>query len=164
MPETDPILFELQRLRADVDELIRGEFNPQTISTWTPAWTGTSTAGVFTYTTQAGFYIRIGPLVFFWANIHISAISTPPVGNMTITGLPVTSSATAQNFGQVFLGYISNFNFTAAALSLTGYIALGTKTINLFETFDNIINVSIPAANFTNAACQVLISGFYPVD
>ena len=29
MPETDPILFELQRLRADVDELIRGEFASQ---------------------------------------------------------------------------------------------------------------------------------------
>jgi hypothetical protein len=163
MPETDPIVFELLELRAELKELILAERTRYTVGTWTPAWVGTSTAGVFTYTKQSGFYVQIGKLIFFWAQITISAIGTPPAGNMTISGLPIASDSPINSFGQVFWGLISHFNFTAAALALTGFIDQSVTTITLREAFDNSVAVNVPAANFTNVDCSVLLAGFYPV-
>ena len=162
MPETDPILFELQRLRADVDELIRGEFNPYAVGTWTPAFSGSSTAGVYTYTIQQGYYIKSGQLVTIFGQVRISAIGTPPVGTMRISGLPFTCGATY--YGHVTFGQINQFNYTAAALGLQGMVNITTTLILLRESFDNGALVEVPAANFTNAACDLFFSGIYLVD
>lgn len=60
--------------------------------TWTPTFVGSVTAGVFTYTFQVGTYLRIGNLVTFHARVAISAIGTPPVGAMVISGLPFAAA------------------------------------------------------------------------
>lgn len=129
--------------------------------TWTPAFTGTGTAGTFTYTRQTGVYTRIGNIVMFSGTLNISAIAVPPTGNMTITGLPVTAAVISNIEFGIHFSYISNFNYSAAALDLTGGIA-GT-TISLYESFDNAAGANAPAANFTNAACFLEFNGFYRV-
>lgn len=131
------------------------------IGVWTPAFTGTSTAGVFTYNVQQGDYTRLGNRVFFSGRCRITAITTPPVGNMTITGLPIACAATY--YGTVELLFISNFNYAANAMQLTAAVAPGTTTINLYESFDNAGAALVPAANFTNAACELIIGGNYKV-
>lgn len=130
---------------------------------WTPAFAGTGTAGTFTYSVQVGYYTRIGRLVFIQFFVSISAIGTPPTTNMVITGLPITpSSATNSHHGVAFTT-ISNFNYTNTAFELTGRIPPSDPRIFLFESFDNAVTVNAPAANFTNAACDLRGIGFYMV-
>jgi len=131
----------------------------QASGSWTPAFIGSAIAGTFTYTNQIGTYTQLGGLVFFTGRVTISAISGAPTGTMSITGLPVTSAAT-YNHG-VAWGRISNFKYTAASLGLIGRIANANTVIVLEEAFSNAVFVTVPATNFTNAACDLIFSGFY---
>lgn len=136
-------------------------WGPDNIGTWTPVFAGTGTAGVFTYTAQVGRYTRLGDQVHVHANIAISAITTPPTGTMRITGLPFTSAAGLQY--SVRFGYVANFNYAAGAIDLTALVSPAQAYIDLYESFDNAAAQSAPAANFTNAACQLLLSAVYQV-
>ncbi len=160
LPVNEPILYDLRRLRAEVDGLLLRETPRYVTGTWTPTYFGDGTAGVFTYSTQQGIYIRIEDLVYVRGRVTISAIGTPPVGNMGIAGLPFTISATAPSGTAVF-GYISNFNNAASAIQLTGLFAAGTTNLLLYESFDNGGAVQVPAANFNNASCDLIFSGVY---
>ena len=133
-----------------------------TTGTWTPTFVGSTTAGVFTYTTQSGVYTR-GPasLVYIAARIVISAIGTPPAGDMRIGGLPFTCEA--GYYHAVNFGFISNINYTAAALQLTGLVDVGNTYISLYESFDNSGALSYPAVNFTNVAADLIFSAVYRV-
>ena len=139
---------------------IRGDRGTGAVQTWTPAFAGTGTAGIFTYTNQTGRYFLNGEKCEFMGFVTISAISTPPVGNMLITGLPFASTVGGYS---VTFGFISNFNYTALALQLCGRITASTAYITLSESFDNIAAVAAPAANFTNADCSLGFSGFYQI-
>jgi len=68
--------------------------------TWTPVLTATTPGDlVVAYTTQLGFYTRVGRLVTISFNIQTSTFTrTTAAGNATITGLPFTSSSTAGSF------------------------------------------------------------------
>lgn len=139
---------------------LQGSASPE----WTPAFAGTTIAGIFTYAVQVGFYTQIGRLVFIQFNVSISAISaTVPTGNMVITGLPLTPAADANSHHGVAFTTISNFNYTNTAFELTGRIPPSDPRIFLFESFDNVAAVNVPAANFTNAACDLRGIGFYMV-
>jgi hypothetical protein len=94
-------------------------------------------------------------MVFIRGDLQISAIGTPPMGNMTITGLPYT----AASIGAVTFGVISNFNYAASAIQLGGDIS--GVAIRLSESFDNSANVAAPAANFTNVDCRMNFAGLY---
>lgn len=134
-----------------------------TTGSWTPAFVGTGTAGTFTYVNQIGRYTRISNQVVIHASIRISAIAVAPVGNMTITGLPLTSAnVTNLNYSLTF-GYIDNFNYAANAIDLLAVVAPNTTVINLYESFDNAAIAAVPAANFTNANCWLMLSGVYQI-
>ncbi len=66
--------------------------------TWTPTIAGSSTAGTPTYTVQNGLYIRIGSMVTVWFDVAYSAISGSPAGDLTLGGLPFTSSSSTNYF------------------------------------------------------------------
>jgi len=151
----------LDALVGDVDELRLWREQRSGWRSWTPGFVGTGTAGTFTYFSQFGRYVRMGDLCFFNGVVAISAITVAPTGNMRISGLPFTASNTG-NAGASF-SFIGNFNYTAAALQLTGAIVAATNYISLYESFDNAAAVAAPAANFTNAACNLQFHGFYQV-
>jgi hypothetical protein len=131
----------------------------QSSGTWTPAWTGNTGAGVFTYTAQTGVYTRVGNLVYIAGHLQISAIGTPPTGAMTITGLPFTCEATY--YHPISLGFISNFNYPANAMQLSGAVAPSTASISLYQSFDNAGGALVQAADFTNNACDIYFNGVY---
>jgi hypothetical protein len=56
--------------------------------TWTPSFT--FGAGSTTYTTQDGYYTRIGNLVYCTFKLEINTLSTP-TGTLTLAGLPITA-------------------------------------------------------------------------
>jgi len=138
-----------------------GEILTSLAGTWTPTFVGSTIAGTFTYSAQLGRYVKLGGFVFFYGHITISAISVAPTGIMSIGGLPFTSAADTNLQGSVTFGMISNFKYTAASLALTGFIGNSGTSITLRESFTNAATVDVPAANFTNAACNLIFSGFY---
>lgn len=58
-------------------------------TTFTPKISGTSTAGVGTYTSQVGRYFKIGKLVYFSATVAWTAHTG--TGSLTLTSLPFAS-------------------------------------------------------------------------
>lgn len=134
-----------------------------TTGSFTPAFTGTGVAGTFTYVNQIGRYTRISNQVVIHASILISAIAVAPTVNMTITGLPLTSANVANLNYSLTFGYISNFNYAANAIDLLASVVPNTKVINLYESFDNAAIAAVPAANFTNANCWLMLSGVYQI-
>lgn len=130
-----------------------------TRGTWVPVFAGTTIAGAFTYTTNVGYYVVVSNMVHVFGRILISAIGTPPTGNMRILGLPFAANATYQ--GGACFTWISNINYTAGALALTAATAASNSYFDLIETFDNAVRVSYPAANFTNVAAELRFFGLY---
>lgn len=128
--------------------------------TFVPAFTGSAGAGTFTYVRQLGYYVKLGGLVFVTGWVTISAISVAPTGNMAITGLPFACNASGDRYAMTF-GLIDNFNYTNTAFQLVGRVNASNSQVALQETFDNVAEVAVPAANFTNAACNLMFSGSY---
>lgn len=131
--------------------------------TWTPTWSGTSTNGTYTYSAATyGQYTRTGRKVDISGRIQITNISVAPTGNMQIRGLPFTSSATIT--GGIDANYLSHFNYSATAKELTFLINTSTTFIDLYESFDAAAAVAVPAANFTDNACDIFFTGTYFLD
>lgn len=133
--------------------------------TFTPTFQGSGTAGTFTYVAQRGVYRRFGDTVHWMAQVAISAITVAPTGNMTIAGLPFTAGnggVSGSSFAVTF-GVISNVDYPAGRLEITGIVQSGQSVIQLFTTADNVATAAYPAASFTNANANILASGWYPL-
>jgi hypothetical protein len=85
------------------------------VGTFTPTLDG-SVSGTTTYTTQQGYYVKIGKLVFFNIVINISAATG--TGNVTIAGLPFGVAQTS----------IATANLNTASFAFP----VGTTTCDLF--------------------------------
>ena len=152
-----------RRVRMIEDRLsVRVENTYYDSGTWTPAFTGTTIAGTFTYLGAVGLWTRFGNNIFIHAYVQISAISVSPTGNMTITGLPYTADNLGVDFS-LAIGFASNINTSANIVQLTAIVRLNTARIDLYEAFDNVASTQYPAANFTNANAAIELSGVYRI-
>jgi hypothetical protein len=131
--------------------------------TWTPSFAGSGVAGSFTYSQQIGYYTQIGNLIFIRGFVGISAIAVAPTADMVIGGLPFTAANIAAVRGALCFSEISNINYTAAALALTGEITENESFVRLYEVFDNTAVAAYPAGNFTNAAARLVFTGQYQI-
>ncbi len=151
-------LIDLEQRLARLESL-DGKAIPKS---WTPGFAGTTTPGTFTYTVNRyGGYVYMAPVIHFWGRVAISAIPVAPTGLMIITGLPYAAGNVANQFGVSDFGSISNFNYAAGALDLTGLVQPTESFIRLIESFDNAVAASTPAGNFTNVACDLIFWGSY---
>jgi hypothetical protein len=85
--------------------------DPQTLDdyeegTWTPVF-AFGTSGSVTYSTQAGYYRKVGSLVFVECNIIIASVSSP-TGNVTVNNLPFSVSSSTENLGSLAIGIVRN--------------------------------------------------------
>ena len=94
-----------------------------TSGTFTPVVVGTGTAGTGTYTTQQGFYTRVGNCVYFTINLVWTAHTGTT--NMYVSGLPFTpiSSVTSP-----VACYPTNIALTAGNY-MVGYVYPGSKQV-----------------------------------
>lgn len=113
-------------------------------TTWTPVITGVSGAGAGTYTTQAGFYTRIGNMVSLNAKIVWTAHTG--TGDMTITGLPLACRNTSNYAPQALLNTIS-ITLPASTISVVGTLAASATTVVLDAIKDNAANAPIQMSN-----------------
>lgn len=132
------------------------------VSTFTPAFTGSGTAGSFTYSAQRGNYIKLFNYCFFHIYLEVSAVSVAPTTDLNITGLPFTSASGANGgLSGCSIGYINSFNLSASKIMLTAYVEAGQTLIRLMEVQDNAATTRFPAASFQ--ASGIILSGFYLV-
>jgi hypothetical protein len=89
--------------------------------TWTPVITATTNN--HTYSAQHGNYVKIGKHVHCHALVTINAVNSTS-GNCRFGGLPFTASATAGNYGLMFVSNFSSLNITA------GYNMFGRVDLN----------------------------------
>lgn len=156
----DRQLLDLERRVRELERVEAG-----TTGAWIPGFLGSGTAGTFTYdgNFRYGFYTRVGNVVYFSLTLRITAISVAPTGNMSIAGLPFTSrNQTGPSlYGGCTFHLLSNFNATAATIAVQGLIDPNASGIRIIESFDNAAFTDAPAANFTNATCFLIGTGFY---
>lgn len=154
---------QISALQARLDRLASRDEPKYAEGTWTPIFTGTGTAGTFTYANQYGYYTRIGNACLFQGLIAISNITVSPTGNMRIAGLPLTVANISGGLFPVSFGYISYLDYPGTPLQITGYATANTTYIELYYSVDNAAAVLYPAANFTNINAYLAISGWYRV-
>lgn len=71
---------------------------PYTTGTFTPTLSGSSTAGVMTYTKRQGIYVKIGKMVFIYGEIN-GRFTTLPNGSAYVGGMPFRSNNDDQIVG-----------------------------------------------------------------
>ncbi len=111
---------------------------------WTPVITGVGAAGVGTYSVQAGFYTRIGNMVFLTATITWSAHTG--TGDMTITGLPFACRNSSNYKPQGVLNTIS-ITLPATTVEVVGMLAANVSVITLQSIQDAGVNSAIQMSN-----------------
>ena len=67
--------------------------------TWTPAYT--SSGGTYGYTTQTGYYTKVGNMVSVSAYIRTSSVSASSHNLVKVTGLPFTEGKSQRTVGSV---------------------------------------------------------------
>jgi hypothetical protein len=123
--------------------------------TFTPAISGSSTAGTGTYaTTPTGRYTRVGNLVRFTCQASWTAHTG--AGNLRIAGLPWAAAAASPALSHTINVASHNLTFTG---QLTGWINSGNSFIELGVQVSATALQALPL----DTAAQVFITGTYEV-
>ncbi len=120
---------------------------------FTPTISGTSTAGVGTYSAQFGRYVKIGSRVILSINLTWSAHTG--TGNLQIVGLPF-AAINFTNYSYTFSTYRANIALSAGH-TMQALLGFGGTTIQLTQIADTGVATTIPM----DTAGQILISGHY---
>lgn len=107
-------------------------FTPFYVDTtsYTPTYTGASTAGVTTYTTQTGSYVRLGSLVLVWGNVAWT--NATGTGNAQIS-LPLTP-AVASTLGNVRSNLVTFAAGAPEVLTSGAFLQLRSPATNAATT------------------------------
>jgi len=96
---------------------------------WTPVLDSSGGVSGQTYTSQFGYYVRIGGLVTATFRLNCSDIGSVTTGNAIISGLPFAASSTSGQAGAVSIGRVENLN--AAIVNIHGYVDAGDDYISI---------------------------------
>lgn len=129
---------------------VKSPGGPLSSGTFTPTVVGSGTAGVGTYTSQEGFYTRIGDRVFYQLRVIWSA--TTGTGNLRIGGLPFTSGPTGNTSAQAlqYNGAEAVDSYMAAISANAAFIAINTHVSGV-----GLAALALPATG------DMLLSGSY---
>jgi hypothetical protein len=95
--------------------------------TWTPTYGGSTTDGSMTYTSQVGYYTKIGNLVTVNGRVLAGTVTTSPTGAMLIKGLPFTAASDTNNYSGINIAFSNSW----ANAPLGGHTNPGATFINL---------------------------------
>lgn len=115
---------------------------------WTPSIAGSTTPGTQTYAAQAGYFFDVGPAIFAFYYIMLSALDGTTAGNVIITGLPIACGPTLVTGAVPLWGGI-----TLGA----GYTAVGAfmnqSSTNIFfsESGSTLAQAALPVATLSAA-------------
>ena len=124
--------------------------------TFTPKLEGDSGTSNHTYSQQVGHYYKIGSLVWFTANIALSAKDAGMGGNVKFSGLPFIVS-------QFTSGIISEYgNIATGGKELVVNLRVGVNFGRLQLSGDNVSFLLLPASALANDS-HITISGGYKI-
>ena len=112
-----------------------------------------------TYTTQVGYYTKIGNVVNIWGTLTINSIGSASSGSLD--GLPFSVSSDASSNGGWFTTYVGSLNKTAGAY-VAGQIVSNTDRIDVFEHSTAAGVASMTAAKYSNGG-EMYFYGNYRV-
>ena len=139
----------------NIDKAIPEWANQQTA--FTPTLVGASVAGSPTYTVQAGFYSRVGNMVFVQGRVTISAKGGMS-GFVSVRGLPVASAN--PGFSNAVIA-VQNDGVTVSAgnTQFSGLVPPNTSQIDLYQE-GSASAVNLVDSQFA-ASSTVIFSGWY---
>ena len=128
---------------------------------WTPSFT--FGGGSTTYTTQDGYYTRIGNLIYCTFKLEINTLSTP-TGTLTLAGLPVAASNNTGGAGvggvvSTSINYETNATEVPHSTELSIKTNKKTQTANLVFSNDGIAPFTATPAMLNNGS--VLEASFF---
>lgn len=126
-----------------------------TEGTWVPGLTFFNGAVGMTYSTQYGFYVKVGRAVFFEGRVVLTSKGTS-TGQLDLTNLPVMASGAPDLFGGVSVTFHSGF--TGITGGLTGYVLPLTTRARL--VWHSTATVDLIDTNVTNSL-HIIFHGFY---
>ena len=131
--------------------------------TWTPVFTFATLGDLsVSYATKAGFYSRIGDIVFYRFALTFTPTFTTSSGAVQITGLPITSNATVNlaAAGVLICGTLPTF--PTGATSVFCSVAASSTIVNPAGIGSGVANASFATTNFTSGVSATLNgSGWY---
>ncbi|HOF38702.1 MAG TPA: hypothetical protein PLD73_01415 [Candidatus Hydrogenedentes bacterium] len=104
----------------------------QSTGTFTPTVQGSTGAGTYTYTTNTGWYIKHGSLVFFNLAIQINTVVSAGSGRLQIAGMPYDSENT-----QVYPVMSNGPGFGTSKTALFARHNDNTKILDLYGVQNN---------------------------
>lgn len=123
---------------------------------WTPVLSdGTNDA---TASVAVGEYVKTGKVVYFKGRLTTSSLGSVS-GAIRITGLPYTSSDTANTQSPISVGYANGLAITANQ-SITGFVVADNTYIDL-EVFDATTGTTAMQNTEWTADGDLVFSGFY---
>jgi hypothetical protein len=140
--------------------------------TWTPAISGETTAGTYTYEAArtGGRYVKVGRQVTYWGVVRIATITTAGTGNLLITGLPFAAgsrlAASWSNSDAMFVNmYGAGVNASATSYPppLMGVMATGATSVPIYSYGKNYVIATV-IGSLSAADWIYQISGSYTVD
>ena len=113
---------------------------------FSPSCMGTMTQGSYTYTTQTGYYYRMGNLLYLYLNLAPSG-GTQPTGQLVITGMPFATTNT------YLTGSIESvYYYGTRSLKWLGWMIPGSTRMLMYFA---------PVTNFMAGAYQPLMYDEY---
>jgi hypothetical protein len=107
-------------------------FNDYEEGSFTPTFSGGSTTGSGSYSSQTGKYIRVGNKVHIVMSITLS--SHTGSGTAFVTGLPYTVGGNAEYTGPVML---NNYDLSGSPVDIVLYANNGNDYLRIYRTVDN---------------------------
>ena len=155
------VVRQLRQMDQVLDRITSADVPNYEQGTWTPAY-AFSTSGSVTTSIAAGYFVRIGSVVYITMRIASNTASSP-VGNVTITGLPFTSNNTANRryglaIGEKWRWGTDMPNMAAVINENNAFITLYKQASSAGATSAVLAtDMTFPAANYN----ILVISGFY---
>ena len=136
--------------------LTNSTLNDYETGTWTPTFAGSGSNPTITYSTQNGYYTKIGNLVYLTFRIGVSSTSGGS-GNLYLKGFPFTISSASNNFGTIQFGY--GPGFTTACPTYGRYTA-GNSFIELYYLSTPNTETGVTVGSLTSSS-QLIMSMVY---
>ena len=130
--------------------------------TWTPVYSGATSAGTYTYTTQTGLYTKIGNRVtvdFKLLNITTGSAGS---GNLHIRGLPFTVGTTDLNAQGS--ARFSQHDVADSTIGITLQPTQNDTVCQIVLTRDNTSNIVVSVSNKQTDGADIYGSVTYNVD
>lgn len=148
---TELLADQIRDLKKRVTQLEALEVPQYATGTWTPTYSGASTAGTTTYTTQVGSYTRIGNMVAFTAYVAWTAATGTGVAQIS---LPFTTQNTTN------LRLSAAVFHTGVTFSGSGVMAFALPNSNQIQFYSPLSN-AVRADVTVEAAGDIVVSGVF---